>query len=111
MRLTLLFPSLLRHHVSLTRTVGGDPGGDFYFSPLEPAFFQHHGQIDRLYFVWQNLDWENRQNIAGTGTMLNQPPSDDVLLTDILDLSPLAEPREVQELLSTTGGPFCFVYE
>ena len=43
--------------------------------------------------------------------MMNQPPSEDVLLTDILDLSPLAEAREVQELLDTTGGPFCFVYE
>lgn len=41
--------------------IGGDPGGDFYWSPLEPGFYLHHGQIDRLYFVWQNLDWENRQ--------------------------------------------------
>lgn len=41
--------------------IGGDPGGDFYFSPLEPGFYLHHGQIDRLYFVWQNLDWEKRQ--------------------------------------------------
>ncbi|CAI4217905.1 unnamed protein product [Parascedosporium putredinis] len=77
-------------------TIGGDPGGDFYFSPLEPAFFQHHGQIDRMYFVWQNLDWETRQNIAGTGTMMNQPPAQ----------------RPIKDLIDTLGSaPFCFVYE
>ncbi|SPO01150.1 related to monophenol monooxygenase (tyrosinase) [Cephalotrichum gorgonifer] len=92
-------------------TIGGDPGGDFYFSPLEPAFFQHHGQIDRMYFIWQNLDWENRQGIAGTGTMMNQPPSDEVKLDDLLDLSPLAEARPIRDLVDTIGGPFCFVYE
>lgn len=41
--------------------LGGDPGSDFLFSPLEPAFYLHHQQVDRLYFIWQNLDWENRQ--------------------------------------------------
>lgn len=41
--------------------LGGDPGGDALFSPLEPAFYLHHAQIDRLYFIWQNLDWDNRQ--------------------------------------------------
>ncbi|PKS10237.1 hypothetical protein jhhlp_001987 [Lomentospora prolificans] len=93
-------------------TIGGDPGGDFYFSPLEPAFFQHHGQIDRMYFVWQNLDWENRQNIAGTGTMMNQPPSAEVEITELLDLTPLAEPRQIKDLIDTVGSsPFCFVYE
>jgi len=41
--------------------ISGDPGGDFYFSPLEPGFYLHHGNIDRMHFIWQNLDWENRQ--------------------------------------------------
>jgi tyrosinase len=41
--------------------IGGDPGGDFYWSPLEPGFYLHHGNIDRMHFIWQNLDWENRQ--------------------------------------------------
>lgn len=43
------------------RITAGDPGGDFYFSPLEPVFYLHHGQIDRMYFIWQNLDWAKRQ--------------------------------------------------
>ena len=41
--------------------ISGDPGGDFYFSPLEPGFYLHHGNIDRMHFIWQNLDWEKRQ--------------------------------------------------
>jgi tyrosinase len=42
-------------------SISGDPGGDFYFSSLEPGFYLHHGNIDRMHFIWQNLDWENRQ--------------------------------------------------
>ncbi|KAL0930469.1 tyrosinase central domain-containing protein [Colletotrichum truncatum] len=92
--------------------ISGDPGGDFYWSPLEPGFYLHHGQIDRLYFVWQNLDWENRQGIFGTGTMNNFPPSRDMTLDDVMDISPLNVPRPLQELIDTIGGsPFCFVYE
>ncbi|KAK6825650.1 hypothetical protein PG987_013144 [Apiospora arundinis] len=92
-------------------TIGGDPGGDFYFSPLEPGFYLHHGQIDRLYFVWQNLDWEKRQGIAGTGTMMNMPASRNVTLDDTLDFSPMNPKRAVKELIDTISGPFCYVYE
>lgn len=48
--------------------ISGDPGSDFYFSALEPGFYLHHGNIDRMHFIWQNLDWENRQVI------LTRPP-------------------------------------
>jgi tyrosinase len=41
--------------------IGGDPGGDVYLSPGEPVFYLHHAQLDRAYWIWQNLDWENRQ--------------------------------------------------
>jgi hypothetical protein len=34
-------------------TVGsGDPGADLYTSPGDPAFYLHHGQIDRLWDFW-----------------------------------------------------------
>ncbi|RYP10781.1 hypothetical protein DL765_007992 [Monosporascus sp. GIB2] len=90
----------------------GDPGGDFYFSPLEPVFYLHHGQIDRMYFVWQNIDWEHRQNIAGTITMNNRPPSRNGTLDDVMDMAPLGGAYTLGEMLDTIGGsPFCFVYE
>ena len=30
----------------------GDPGGDLFTSPGDPAFFLHHGQVDRLWTLW-----------------------------------------------------------
>ncbi len=42
-------------------TIGGDPGADPFISPGDPAFFLHHSQIDRVYWIWQMLDFPNRQ--------------------------------------------------
>jgi tyrosinase len=42
-------------------TIGGDPGADPFISPGDPAFFLHHSQIDRIYWIWQMLDFPNRQ--------------------------------------------------
>jgi tyrosinase len=42
-------------------TIGGDPGSDPFISPGDPAFFLHHSQIDRIYWIWQMLDFPNRQ--------------------------------------------------
>ncbi|KAI1384092.1 Di-copper centre-containing protein [Hypoxylon trugodes] len=92
--------------------IAGDPGGDFYFSPLEPVFYLHHGQIDRMYFIWQNLDWANRQTMAGTITMMNMPASRNGTLDDALDISPVGGNYTFRQLLDTVGdSPFCFVYE
>lgn len=44
--------------------------------------------------------------------MNNFPPSRDMTLDDVMDISPLNGPRPLRELIDTIGGsPFCFVYE
>ncbi len=48
-------------HGGIHYVVGGDPGGDFFFSAGDPAFFLLHGNVDRLYWIWQMLDFANRQ--------------------------------------------------
>ncbi|KAH6658162.1 hypothetical protein BKA67DRAFT_689345 [Truncatella angustata] len=93
-------------------TISGDPGSDFYFSSSEPGFFLHHAQIDRLYFIWQNLDWENRQNIGGTRAWAGIPLFQNGTLDDVLLFQPLNAKRTLRELIDTLGGsPFCYVYE
>lgn len=93
-------------------SIGGDPGGDFYFSALEPGFYLHHGNIDRMHFIWQNLDWEARQTIAGTLTMFNRPRTREAVLTDNMGFEPLNRNITIGETMDTVGGtPLCYVYE
>ncbi|PKS12997.1 hypothetical protein jhhlp_000338 [Lomentospora prolificans] len=92
-------------------TIGGDPGGDPFISPGDPAFYLHHAQIDRIYWIWQMLDFQNRQGVFGTGTLQNNPPSPEVTVEDTIDLSPLAGPVKIKDLMNTVGGaPLCYIY-
>ncbi|OLN85731.1 Grixazone synthase 2 [Colletotrichum chlorophyti] len=91
---------------------GADPGSDPFISPGDPVFYLHHSQVDRVYWIWQMLDFSNRQEIFGTQTLQNRPPSPNATLEDIVDISPLGERVKLKDLMSTVGGsPFCYVYE
>jgi tyrosinase len=89
----------------------GDPGGDIFTSPGDPVFWLHHGQIDRVWWIWQNQDIKNRKDaIGGTITLNNSPPSRDGTLDDIISLGVNAPDIKIRDLMSTTAGPFCYVY-
>ncbi|KAB5582305.1 hypothetical protein GE09DRAFT_1197762 [Coniochaeta sp. 2T2.1] len=80
-------------------TIGGDPGGDLFTSPADPAFYLHHAQIDRVWWVWQNLDPEKRTRaIGGSGIIFkyeNQKKSKKEIAssTPSLNLSFALHPR------------------
>lgn len=85
---------------------------DFYSSPEEPLFFLHHGQIDRLWSIWQWQDIERRKDAAfGTLTLGNVPPSRQGTLDDIIDMGPLGESLPMRDVMSTIEGPYCYFYE
>ncbi|KAF3052247.1 hypothetical protein E8E11_011198 [Didymella keratinophila] len=93
-------------------TIGGDAGSDLYNSPADPAFFLHHGMVDKVWWIWQNLDVERRTHvIAGTLTFLNQPPTRNATLQDELYLGHVGFPNiTIDEATSTLAGPFCYIY-
>ena len=77
----------------------------------DPYFYFHHAQIDRVWWIWQNQDLANRQNaIAGTHTIGNIPPSENTTLNDIIDIGENAPGIYIKDAMSTTGGPFCYIY-
>jgi tyrosinase len=39
-------------HGGVHYTIGGDPGGDLFTSPGDPAFWAHHSQMDRMWTIW-----------------------------------------------------------
>lgn len=95
--------------------LGGDPGRDVFTSPGDPVFYLHHANIDRVWWVWQMLDPEERQYsdgaISGTNTFLDDPPSANTTLNDYVNYGFAAgPPRKIRELMSTLSGPFCYVY-
>jgi tyrosinase len=98
-------------HIAGHLAIGGD-AGDFFSSPNDPAFFLHHGMIDRLWWIWQALHRNQASTIAGTITLFNEPPSRDAVLEDIVQTNYLnLKPLEIKELMSTMdGSPLCYIY-
>ncbi|KAH7364797.1 hypothetical protein BKA65DRAFT_492035, partial [Rhexocercosporidium sp. MPI-PUGE-AT-0058] len=97
-------------------TIAGNPGGDAFVSPGDPAFYLHHGMIDRVWWLWQNQDPANRLNaISGTGTLMNMPPSANTTLDTIVDVGYAGNegygPIAMRDLMSTVDGPFCYTYD
>lgn len=95
-------------------SLGGDPGRDFYISPGDPAFYLHHSQIDRVWWIWQNLNAKTafgEDGISGTATFLDAPPSANTTLDTMIDLGyAWKDVLPMRDLMSTTGGPFCYTY-
>ena len=98
-------------HVAGHYTIAGDPGGDFYTSPNDPAFWVHHGMIDRSWSIWQTQDLANRQLvIAGGSSMMGFGRAQS--LDDPVDLGVVGDKvYKIRDLVSTVDGPFCYAYE
>lgn len=91
--------------------VGGDPGGDLFTSPGDPFFYLHHANIDRTWWIWQNLDPERRTYVvADTVTLNNLPPSRNATLEDLMDLGVNAPAIRLSDAMSTLRGRFCYGY-
>ncbi|KAH6634730.1 tyrosinase-like protein [Chaetomium sp. MPI-SDFR-AT-0129] len=105
-------------HGGIHYTIGGDPGGDLFTSPGDPAFWVHHGQMDRLWAVWQALDptaARKRYSELGQGnyahmTWANDPASRLVNMSDTLDMGYAGESAAIWQVMSTTGGDLCYYY-
>jgi tyrosinase len=89
----------------------GTEGTDLYSSPGEPAFYLHHGAIDRAYAIWQGQDLSNRLQVVAGGTRMFGGGTS-AKLTDNVDLSNGdAKVYQIKDLVSTVDGPFCYMYE
>jgi tyrosinase len=92
--------------------MGGGSMMDFNSSPSDPLFFLHHGMVDYMWTIWQNLDITRRQYIInGTSTMGNSPPSAEMTLNDMIPFGFVAPDQKFGDLMDTFAGPFCYRYE
>ncbi|CAH0045811.1 unnamed protein product [Clonostachys solani] len=102
-------------HGGIHYTISGDPGGDLFTSPGDPAFWVHHGMMDRMWTFWQALDPKKRHSELSGGnyghiTWANSPPSRKALLSDPINMGYAAESTTIGEVMDTLGGPLCYFY-
>ncbi|KAK4227267.1 hypothetical protein QBC38DRAFT_536577 [Podospora fimiseda] len=98
-----------------------DPGADPATSPGDPVFYFHHGAVDRLWWIWQMQDPENRINAwvdftgggGHTGHGRKRQSKLDPWKT-VIDLEWLTDKSiplmEAHDQLGGAGGQFCYVY-
>ncbi|KAG6828515.1 hypothetical protein H0H92_007732 [Tricholoma furcatifolium] len=102
-------------HDSGHRAVGGDMGdtwsspGEFFDTPLDPLFYLHHANLDRLWWKWQSMDFKNRlYQISGRSTQ--DPPYVNVTLNDTLPTEPIGRPVQIYEVMDIRNSFLCYSY-
>ena len=93
------------------RYIGGE-NIDIYSSPNDPSFYLLHSQVDRLWSVWQGLDYEARKNgLDGTLSMNNYPPTPNATLSTIMKMGiPAGGDLPISWAMSTFENDYCYMY-
>ena len=112
-----LIPSVcVQIHTAGHYVAAVDPGGDPMTSPGDPLFYFHHTALDRLWWIWQMQDVENRLNALPNVSMpmdMKVARQEEDPLDTIVDLQWLGPPIklvETHDQLGGNGGAFCYVY-
>ncbi|KAI1339207.1 hypothetical protein F5Y15DRAFT_407274 [Xylariaceae sp. FL0016] len=92
-----------------------DPGGDPMTSPGDPLFYFHHTALDRLWWIWQMQDVDNRlYALPFANTTMTHPMKRAVdpmeTLVDLEWLGPPIKLLETHDQLGGNNGLFCYVY-
>ncbi|KAI4192853.1 MAG: hypothetical protein LQ346_004119 [Caloplaca aetnensis] len=84
---------------------------DLFTSPGDPLFWFHHAQVDRIYSIWQALDFPSRQfALDGTLTLADVPPSRNATLDDLMAFE-FSPDVPIKRGMSPTENGMCYLYE
>ncbi|KAF7302077.1 Di-copper centre-containing protein [Mycena indigotica] len=120
-------------HGAIHLMVGGDLGGICpasappdcvggpTFSANEPLFWMHHAMVDKLWYDWQHASPHNGNKFFGGSvealnnvTSYEQYPTGAAPFLSVNSTMPadgLFESAKIGDVLSTTNGLLCYVYE
>ncbi|KAK4448696.1 Grixazone synthase [Podospora aff. communis PSN243] len=83
---------------------------DVFASPSDPVFWLHHAQVDRLWAIWQAQDAGRINEVWGTGTAGDFPPSPNVTLDTPINFGVISPPIKIRDAVSTIDGDLCYIY-
>jgi tyrosinase len=92
--------------------VGGVLGtiGNALNSPGDPLFYLHHGNLDHVFWQWQQKDLETRLNEVGGPVVPLDYSGKNVTLDFTINMGQLAGNATLKDLLDTQGGTLCYTY-
>jgi tyrosinase len=92
--------------------VGGVLGnaGNAANSPGDPLFFLHHGNIDHIFWLWQQKDLKERLNQVGGPVEPFDYSGKNVTLDFEVDIGALAGSVKLRDLLDIHGPTLCYTY-
>ncbi|KAF8477673.1 Di-copper centre-containing protein [Russula ochroleuca] len=120
-------------HGGVHVTVDGDLGGTCpenapsncvggpKWSPNDPLFWMHHAMVDKIWYNWQQLDPRNANSFFGGAS----EPTDNLTIYDeypnggppfltvnsTMPADGMFPVLTIGDVLNTTGGVLCYVYE
>ncbi|OAL02417.1 Di-copper centre-containing protein [Phaeosphaeriaceae sp. SRC1lsM3a] len=99
-------------HASGHFGVGGILGtmGNAAESPGDPIFYLHHGNIDHVFWKWQQKDLKQRLNQVGGPITPFDYSGKNVTLDFEINIGLLAGNATLKDLLNTEGGTLCYTY-
>ncbi|KAF9895128.1 hypothetical protein FE257_000030 [Aspergillus nanangensis] len=99
-------------HASGHFGVGGVLGqaGNAYNSPGEPLFYLHHGNLDRIFWEWQQQDLATRLRQVGGPVAPFDYGGVNVTLDFEVDIGELSGRVPLSQLMDIKGGFLCYEY-
>ncbi|KAH9994462.1 Di-copper centre-containing protein [Russula vinacea] len=121
-------PHFAIHAIVAGDMVGGCPEGapsnctpGPSWSPNDPLFFLHHAMVDKIWYDWQSRDPMNVKNFFGGSVpslksldAYNQYPNGAppyLSLNTMMPADGLFPEVTIRDVVNTTGGVLCYVYE
>ncbi len=84
---------------------------DFFASPVDPTFYLHHAQIDRVWALWQAEDEERRGTFNGTSTLGNPVGvTPEVDGDTVMSFGVVGGNVTLREVADPMAGRYCYIY-
>ncbi|KAJ9223621.1 hypothetical protein DTO169C6_3973 [Paecilomyces variotii] len=87
--------------------------GDFskVTAPNDPVFFLHHGQVDRVWWIWQQRHHRDGNSLGGYDGISRNNSTVSAHITDMLDFGGFASDVSVDDVMDTQTGILCYQYD
>ncbi|KAJ7698575.1 tyrosinase [Mycena rosella] len=80
-----------------------------YSSPGDPVFYLHHANLDRIWWIWQQMDLPERLfDVSGRSSV--DPPFVNITLAFELKMLNLAPLVPIRDVMDPRSQPLCYTY-